>query len=186
MVRESREGFSPSGILAPPRSGDSPPWIHPEGSFALIPCSVARWATLLSFSTRIQRFGFPEWQFYWTVHFFQRQDALHCWTYCVTSRGHEVPKSWGCYLGDPPRPGSSSDLDLNWFSFFDRMRQWLNVISTITTWCVLCAHVMSLCPSRCTFQCYRYLWKALTGVRIFNWHCHWSCWQVRYVHLFYK
>ena len=69
-------------------------------------------------------------------------------------------------LGDPPRPGSWCDLDLTLFStiFFDRMRQSLNVISKITMWRVLCAHVTSLCPSRCTFQCYRYLWKALTGV----------------------
>ena len=37
VARESREGFSPSGILATPRVRDSPIWIQPRGVFRINP-----------------------------------------------------------------------------------------------------------------------------------------------------
>ena len=39
VARESREGFSPSGILATPRVRDSPIWIQPRGVFRINPTS---------------------------------------------------------------------------------------------------------------------------------------------------
>ena len=37
VARESREGFSPSAILATPRMRDSPIWIQPRGVFRFNP-----------------------------------------------------------------------------------------------------------------------------------------------------